>query len=216
MYLRISMASLLFIGLKCYPGIVKTIKIEITQEVIDNHTFVHKMEDINGLYKEQWVVDNSSLDYEEFKKHKVQARICELEREEQHIYERRKRLFQADYRARLALQKKLLAHTIDRVEQLLASISNIHLIPYYIYKAITVSNEEQIEHIEQKLREAENLVDDNESMLNQLQENYVYLESMISRLQQFFYDALESAIDRCDEPRLLKEFLELINNKDEE
>lgn len=216
MYSWHSMATLLFIGFWCYPRVIKTIKIEVIQEVVDNHAFVHKMEDINGIFKEQWLVDNTPIGHEEFKKHKIEARMRELEREELRALERRKRVFQADYRARRALQKKLLAHILDQVEQQLACISNIHLMPYFMYSSITLSNAEELERIEQEQKKAEDLVDDSESTLNQLQESYVYLESMVSKLQQFFYDSLENAIEHCDDPRLLKEFLELLNNKDEE
>lgn len=191
--------------------VVRTVAVSLVEEHVNGHLFVHRIDVVDGLKKEKWTLDNKAIEPEAYDQRILEAEMQERKIERQKEYEKRVRLAEFKQEARSQVTKQLLAHMIDQVEQGLSKFEKYELKPYLVYSPGTIANEVDFSDITTyQVSPARNLlVCDFE--IEKAQETIEKLEPYVDKLAVLFEESVTNAINKCDEPKKLKQWLEMLS-----
>lgn len=184
-----------------------------TEEHVDGQLFAHRLDYFEGVRKEQWNVDGKFVDAKTY-----QERILEAEknerRRERHKEEQEKvdqQLFKM--KAQRAILKKLVQAQLQFFMHDTALLEQHHLEPYFVYAQGTFANSEAYTNFVAKtLVNAQKILQEQSDGADnsELQEAHEQLEAMHDKWKLFVRSALEQAIEKCNDTKMLKELLQLV------
>jgi len=189
---------------------IETIDVHYIKEEINDSTFEHRQDIVNGACKETWLVDAKKVTAEHY-----EEAILNAEKEVRR-QERRARLEhyvkEQELRAQsqFALNKKILHELINDIEQRLSLLQEYDLEPF-----ITFNNDFSKDTFDalslHLLPEAKRLVGahNRDIELMNIKDAIDKLEVLPPKLSTLFYKALDYATKVCSDTKKLKRLLEL-------
>lgn len=188
---------------------IEVISVYYKKEVIEGKTFIYREDVVNGKKKQSWTINGRSVDEEAFEEELLDAEK-ELRRKERLKEEGlRVREQERQLSTLRAIAKKQLELHVVAVEIALHKFDTVKLKPFLLSEEL----QKEIDQITQELLpQAKKMLSLPEnSSLEELNHSLSQLEGSPERLGELFYIAVNDAIQKCDDTRLLKELLEVIS-----
>lgn len=190
--------------------------------------FTEKSQNINGNFTEEWTVNSIKVTKEEYLekialaereeleiKQEEEAKRLELEdqkRKENVLkIEKEKELFAQ--KLKLQTLKRLVSLEIENVEKSLSRLDSYSIQDYYVFEHKTFYSSKELEEIKYSfLSKAKNISvkEIDESDEAELKEVLTKLEALPERINNFFKQSVNFAINKITDTRKLKELLALI------
>ena len=194
--------------------IVKSrVEVFYVEEVADGHSFIYRIDAIDGKKRESWSIDGASVDLAEYSQELLQADMREHHRERD--CERMKQLakIEEEQELRVALSRKLVRLTLADVDRNYEKIANVRLYAYRVYDHTTFESAEQLQNfVEERCVQVRELLEEPSYQVDgqQLEAIARELGQYPERLEQMYRATIKNAIATCDDTKLLKELLTLI------
>lgn len=193
-------------------GIVRHTLISVTERKITGKLFKHVMKSGNAAQDEFFIdgfvvsADQYACDLERAEKKEREIKRCQEE-------EKRRSQVAFTNTAQSAIIAKIIGKVIDGLQGLVAKIGHHQQLEYYfVFRDATISSIDQFEQLKKLFAGSKNLVieyiDSND--LEGLQQLYNKLEPWPDRLEKFFQESVQNAIQQSDNTTFLKELLTLI------
>lgn len=178
-----------------------------TKEVVQGRQFVHTYQMIDGIAREAWAIDGSSVDKATYEDTLLTAEMAERRAEREQAYAAQAEELSAKQRLQQGALKKLVKKGVAVLQQQLAKIETYGLLPYMAYAERSLS-QEQFENLTlQLIPQAQELVAAQEPTLSELQAVLKKLEWYEKGMQRLVRDSTEQAIAQCDDTVMLKKLL---------
>lgn len=190
---------------------VRKMFVEMTEEKIDGMTFVHELRLIDGKKEEKWQINGRPLAQNEYNQKILEAEFEERRKQREEDYQKQVRL--AQLRVSMAEQatKKLLAHTVQEIEQGLEQLNRHELHPYLVYNSATFNDELELSNLkDHMLAEVRQLLTD-EFDPQQAQHKLRVIEAYPQKIANLFEHTVQNAINHCDDPKKLKNWLQMLS-----
>jgi len=206
---------LLSLALSAYVlngGILHHTLISVTEQKVIGHMFKHIMTS-GGADKDEFFIDGHVVTKENYQQEFERAQ--KKERDEECFRQetaRRDRLQFADI-VQVEIAAKLLNKILVQVAQLLERIENPALERFFVFSDTTIDSRDQLMQLkyftEQLNGSIQKKIATNDfEGLNLL---YTKLEHWPTRLEKFFQDTVQNAINKSDDTMMLKELLKLVS-----
>jgi hypothetical protein len=200
-------------------AVVKETVIRYAQEVSNGEAFASRSDITNGAVKEQWSVNNKVVSAEAYTLAREEAFKQEMANERKREEERKQQDIAAELKkqefnrlARLDVVKKEISVTIKHIEAGLVKIKNKMLEPYLFFEQGSFATSDQLKSIElELLPRAKDLIALSQTTEDELQVMLHNLTFIPDRLDTLFQSTVKHAINVCDDTKLLKELLEVVN-----
>ncbi len=182
------------------------------EEIIGNKIFIDKQKIQKGKEEHDFLVDGNTVTKDSFLKEKREAQINELEqlnkKEEEKIESERK----FKHNSKISILKKLLKINLNDLEIFLDKLKKNDLERFYSYSIQTFDSLNNLENLTNdfipELKFSLNKTNDQLTIdyLNQMLEK---IESYLNKINEFYRNTINNAIELCDDTKLLKDLLEL-------
>jgi hypothetical protein len=182
-------------------------------EEINGKKFTLMENNLNGAWSFDYQVDEKNVDKTEFEKLKIKAKKQEWLLKERCKEEARKKSVENSNFLRVKLNKKILESELDSCKSRVNKVQKGKLGGYFIYSAETFSSEgEWQKFVDFVIPELEKIVQSSDSDLDiaKLERFVEKLEPYESRIDQFVVNAINNAIEKCDDTKKLKKIIELL------
>ena len=202
------------LSLICLSIEAKTTRVvtaHLKEEKINGHTFMYRLDVVDGRKKEQWVINGRSIAQAEYDVKIVEEEMEERRKEREIEYQKQVRL--AELKSNMAGQavKKLLASTCQEIEQGLSQIYTYELNPYLVYSSTSFSDEIDLLNLkEQIIPEVQQMLVDNFDQ-EKAKEKLNSLQVYPQKVANLFEQTVQNAINHCDDPKKLKKWLQMLS-----
>lgn len=165
----------------------------------------------NGRRQELFYIDNKDVSKDEFNSIKLNEAAKEVENQLKKSQEERDLAFKFNYESKLKLLKKLIFLKIQDIKENISKLEKYDISDFYIFCNETILNGDDYNEMKESL-------EDINKMINSGQHLVIHdFESILSKLEireqkiiSFIRKALENAINKCDDAKILKNLLEII------
>jgi len=185
------------------------------EEKFSEGVFLYKESVINGLKKEQWLIDNKPVDQDYFDKQRLAAQQQELAEQQERERAAQVALEAKKNQLQMKAYKKIFGASYATVEALLEKLQKYKLAPFAQFCPKTFASAQDLEQFSKIIMPELGKLLTKESGVIELHEFATItnrLQMYEERLQQFFIDTVENAINRCDDTKLLKKLIEVIES----
>lgn len=208
---KIIIAFLSLISLSLEAKTVRIVTAHLAEEKINGHTFMYRLDVVDGRKKEQWAINGRPIAQVDYDRKILEEELEERRRDREQEYQKQIRL--AELRSNMASQavKKLLASTLQEIEQGLAQIDRYELNPYLVYSRNSFSDELDLATFkDQTIPEVRQVLAENFDH-DQAKEKLSLIQSYPQRLSSLFEATVQNAINHCDDPKKLKNWLQMLS-----
>lgn len=190
---------------------MRTVSVSLVEEKINQKLFSHRIDVVDGVKKEQWTIDGKSVEQGIYDQRILEAELEERRIERELEYTQRVRMAEFKHEARSQALKRLLHKLVQQVEQGLSRFDKYEISPFIAYKPETIANEVDFNNITTYVvSPARDLLVsyfDPELAKDTIEK----LEAYPEKLTSLFEDSVTNAIDKCDNPKKLKQWLEMLS-----
>lgn len=190
---------------------VRIVAAHLAEEKINGHTFIYRLDVVDGRKKEQWGIDGRSVARVDYDRRILEEELEESRREREQEYQKQIRF--AELRSNMASQavKKLLASALQEIEQGLAQFNRYELNPYLVYSPASFADEVDLATFrDQTVGEVRQvLVEDFDP--EQAKEKLNLIQGYPQRIASLFEATVQNAINHCDDPKKLKNWLQMLS-----
>ncbi len=190
---------------------VRVVTAHFKEEKINGHTFMYRLDVVDGRKKEQWALNGRPIAQVDYDTKILEEEMNERRAEREQEYQKQIRL--AELRSNMANQavKKLLASTLQEIEQGLAQIDRYELNPYLVYSKSSFYDElDLVTFKDQTIPEVRQVLAENFDH-DQAKEKLSLIQSYPQRLSSLFEATVQNAINSCDDPKKLKNWLQMLS-----
>lgn len=191
--------------------IVRTVSVSLVEEKVNGKLFTHRIDVVDGVKKEKWSMDGKSLEKDEYDQYILAEELEERRVERQKDYDKRVKFAEFKHEARSQVLRQLLHQLVERVEKGVSKFDKYELTPYMVFTPGTIANEVDFGNITTytitPARELLTASFDPEKA----KETINTLESYPTKLSTLFEDSVSNAINKCDDPKRLKQWLEMLS-----
>ncbi|MDR3647002.1 MAG: hypothetical protein P4L22_05685 [Candidatus Babeliales bacterium] len=165
----------------------------------------------NGKRIERYYIDNKEVLSQEFIDSRVVSRVKELEIEARKSHEEREKKFKFSNDSKLKALKKLIFLKISEIKEAVSKIEKLNISSFFVYSQETFLNEEDFNSLKESLEDIDHMINSDQN-LNLLDLGLIVdkLENRAKKSHLFVRQALENAINKCDDTKLLKDLLEVL------
>lgn len=191
---------------------VETVSIYYKKEVINGTVFVFREDTTNGNMKQTWHIDNHTVDYQEYLDGILQAEKEESKKERELALVRREKEHRFQQEAVAGLYKKLLRAAVLDVEQIITKINDERLTSFVLFAQDTISRQLFDQLTQHTMPKAQHLLKDSKSSFD-VQECINLCEQLQAagpRLEELFQSTVRNAIASCDDTKMLKDLLTIV------
>lgn len=177
---------------------------------VNNRLFSRQIEVINGVRAERYQVDDKPVSADIFEDQLVSAESAERRLELKHENEMIGNREREEQLTRIAATKKLLKQLVDRLRRDLSLLEKFTLERYFVFSPETLTREEYEQVVTQLIPASLKAIAAGDA-LGTSDQLYQDLEAYERRVNAFVFATIRQAIDRCDDPKLLKELLAVVS-----
>jgi hypothetical protein len=186
----------------------KQVIIFYNEEVIEKKTFSYRIDDMNGMCKKSWFINEKTVDEEQYQEQFFLAKKVEWEREQKNLQDQKLREYEFKNKTQRLIYQKLLGQVVSRIEEEIRKIENRKLEPFYVFEPFKGFTREQFDLLKNEyLPQAQAMLQQNNATLDNLMESLNQLENYPEHLNHLFQATIENALKKCDDTTLLKELL---------
>lgn len=188
--------------------------VTVKEEKINDSTFTHRVDIIDGRRKEVWAINGKSAtedDYEEA--------VLEAEKEEHRQERKKQKKIRHKHEkfvlgAQVGCISKIIEHSIKKIRDELYRLEDQRLEPFLAFDSATISSAKELEYIKFVLlaKARELLAQSDEIGLDELRSMMNRLQEYPERLRDFYYATVKSAQEQSDDTKLLKDLLSMVSN----
>lgn len=191
----------------------KTIKVSVIEEVINNKTFTHRVDIINGKRDERWALDGRVVDRQEFQEEFLDAQKEELRQEYLKQEETQKKHDEFTMQFQRDSFAKIIEISLSKINDELARVSDKRLEPFLAFEKNTIASAQELDTLQNStlVRAHEVLKQKYDIPLDELRTMMTTLEPFADRIRDFYYATVKNAQDRSDDTKLLKDLLAMIS-----
>lgn len=183
-----------------------------TMHTIEEDTFEHFVHIRNGCTKQEWFINKKAVDHEDYQEQLTQAKIKEFNKQQEQENKRLQNDIEYKRLIQESLIKKLLDACVQKIEYILQSIEKQQLQDYLVFsQSLFTSNVDFVTFKHYTLLPAQTLLINTHFDLEKAQDLLPLLEQALDPLQKLYEHSLEHAIKKCDDPKQLKIWLELLS-----
>jgi len=193
---------------------IEEIAVYHKKEVINDSTFIYREDTVNGKVTKQWWINGKSTNEDAFLEAVLEAEKMVRRQERKKEAERRDYEQHEKFNTLLALNRKLLHGKMQQVQEGLKRIEAHQLQPFLLFSEQTYPSQEVFNKINQELLpQVQALLDADpyDHELSEFEALLAQLDDVPDKLQELFYETANNAIKRCDNTKMLKELIELVN-----
>lgn len=196
---------------QCSAIVLRTVSVSLVEEKIAGKLFSHRIDSVDGVKKEQWMMNGKRVDQAVYEREILAAELEETKAKREEDYAQRVKMVEFQDQARSAVLKKLLYTAMQDVEQWLVKFKKYEIMPYLAYKPETISNEVEFANISSYgIAPARTLLFSTFD-LELAKDSVDKLEGYSVKLATLFQDSVTRAIHQCDDSKKLKKWLELLS-----
>lgn len=185
----------------------------ITEETIHGISFKHILAIENGIKKESYFIGNKSVSAHEYEDALLSAEKEESKKIRKKAQEERIHLYETQYKGHVKLAQSELKEAITTLQAELAHALDERLTPYLLYTSNTVHSAEQLKNIKEKvIPDSKKLVESapETTDLKKIKETLAQVHSLTPLVHETFIIAVNNAINKADDTKLLKELLTIV------
>jgi hypothetical protein len=191
--------------------IVRTVSVSLVEERVNGKLFAHRIDVVDGVKKEKWSMDGKGFEQDEYDQKILDEELEERRGQRQSEYDTRVRLAEFKHEARSQVIKQLLHQLVQEVEKGVSKFDKYELTPYMVYTPGTIANEIDFSNITTyTVSPARDLLVTNFDP-EKAKETIDVLEAYPTKLATLFEDSVNNAINKCDDPKRLKQWLEMLS-----
>lgn len=180
------------------------------KELVHGKQFSYAYQLIDGVRKEWWSIDGRSVDKLTYEEEILSAEKEELRQKREQMYADQEEELSTQQRLRRGLLKKLLRVSISYLDQSFAQLSEYQLQGFIVYGSHTFTKDRYENFVQQVLPQARDLMKQGEPSLVALQSMVDQCEESVSLMKRLVQEAIEVAVQQCDDTVLLKRLLNLL------
>ena len=201
-------------SLICLSVEAKTVRIvtaHLAEEKINGHTFMYRLDVVDGRKKEQWGINGRPVAHIDYDQRILEQELEERRKEREQAYQKQIRL--AELRSDWASQavKKLLASTLQEIERGLAQFNRYELNPYLVYSPTSFIDEIDLVTLrDQTVGEVHQVLSENFDP-EQAKEKLSLIQAYPQKIASLFEATVQNAINNCDDPKKLKNWLQMLS-----
>jgi hypothetical protein len=191
----------------------KSIMIMVKEERINDATFTHRVDTIDGKRKEAWAINGGSVNEDEYEESVLEAEKEERKKERKKEKRRQLKHEQFVLQAQQTGMNKLIERAIKQMRDELYRLEDQRLEPFLAFDAATISSAKELEYIKTVLiAKARELFSQSTEMgLDELRSLLSKLEEYPDRLRDFYYATVKNAQEQSDDTKLLKDLLSVVS-----
>ena len=191
--------------------IVRTVAVTMVEEKINGHTFVYRLDVVDGQKKEQWSIDNKRIAQADYDKNILEQEMEERRIEREQAYQKQVKFAEFKSNAYAQTVKKLLSTMVDQIEQGLEQFNRYDLNPYIAYATETIADAVDFTTLAQHtLPEIKQVLETDFDPIV-AKEKLDQIQAYPQKLAGLFEGTIQNAINKCDEPKKLKEWLQMLS-----
>ena len=210
---------LTFLGLLLFDGAIsarvlqKSLNISVIEEVIDNKTFIHRVDILNGKRDERWAIDGQSVQEDEYDEAILEAEKAERRQERKACKKEQRDHDEFVIAFQRAGCAKIIELYLVRIKDELYRLADRRLKQFLHFEEDTISSEKEFDYIKNVLIiRAQELLDTiDEVELEELQGMMRRLEEYPKNLRALYYGTVKNAQAHSDDTKLLKDLLSIIS-----
>jgi hypothetical protein len=191
--------------------VVRAVTVELVEEKINGQTFMYRLDVVDGRKKEQWSIDNRPIVQSDYDRIILEAELEERRLEREQTYQKRVRLAEFKNNASCSVVKKLLASTLQEIEQGLNQFNQYELNSYIAYGADSFTDEVDFTTLKEHTIPGVRLVLETDFDPEQAKEKLALIEAYPKKIASLFEGTVQNAINKCDEPKKLKQWLQMLS-----
>ncbi|MCF7900388.1 hypothetical protein K9K77_02665 [Candidatus Babeliales bacterium] len=193
---------------------IKTVSVELIEEKYNGKFFSYRIDVINGVKKEQWIISGKATDRDTYESELLFQKLEEEKNKREKEYQERITRFELQQQQRVALSKKLLKKEINAVQHKFDQFKKYDLNEYYAFNSQTIASEIDFLNIPaQCIIPAKTYLqkDDDDFLVEKAEEYSETLQIYFNKLTCLFDDSVKKAIDQCEDTQKLKDLLVIVS-----
>lgn len=193
-------------------GIVRHTFISITEKKVMGRMFKHVMKSGNKQ-QDEFFVDGLSVSSQQYDRDLERAEKKDREIKRAAEEEKRRNQLKFSDTVQSAVLAKLIAKLFVTIKGILKKIDSPQLEYYFVFAQDTISSLEQYDQLKAFLTSTENSVAHYiaNNDIDNLQQTYNKIEDWPNRLDRFFQESVQNAIQKSDDTTFLKDLLALVS-----
>ncbi len=209
------MLYLLFL-LCCFSCAANTIKQTATylvEEIYNGTSFKHVTELDNGSTREIFFINGKSVPDSEYENALLNAQKEENRKLRKKTQEERLKVYETQYKGRVKVAQTDLKEALGMLEEEIKRLADERLKPFMLYKSDTLESADYLVSIKEKLvPEARTYLQTNPEKidLKKIHDTEQEIQNLLPRIRETFVTAVNNAIEKADDTKLLKELLTLL------
>lgn len=193
-------------------GIVRHTFISVTERKVMGRMFKHVMKSGNKT-DDEFFVDGLSVSSQQYDRDLERAEKKERELLRARDEEKRRNQIKFSDTVQSAVLAKLIAKMFVSIKSVLKKIDSPQLEHYFVYSQDTISSIDQYDQLKSFLDSTEksvaHYIESND--IDSLQQTYTKIEGWPNRLDRFFQESVQNAIQMSDDTTFLKDLLALVS-----
>ena len=188
--------------------------VTVKEEKINDSTFTHRVDIIDGKRKEVWALNGKSVIEEEYEEAVLEAEKEENRKERKKQKKLRRKHENFVLRSQRGCISKIIEQSIKQIRDELYRLEDQRLEPFLLFNEKTISSLKELEYIKNVLiaKARELLSQPDEIGLDELRSMMHRLEEYPERLRDFYYATVKNAQEQSDDTKLLKDLLSIVSN----
>ncbi len=199
------------IGLFCMDMAAQMVRVHSVYSVeheVDGTLFTFQEEVSNGQVRRQWLIDGDAATATEYEQELLHAQMSE--RRKERAAQEHERIREQEQKMAVVLHghKKMLEVFVEQCRSWLKKYADTALRSY-----LTESVKEQVDRIQATVADAHALLNQPHIDLEKIEQMIHAVQPLPQTLKDLFYRSAHEAIERCDDTRILKNLLEMVDER---